>query len=458
MRSRPLAGSIGCRTAPRSVERADANRPSAARVGGITDATAVRIVRKSPTRRARATAAPNRGDAPETALAMSTSVYRPRPATAFVPDRRSGKVPPARACSGREAGVAMKHPQDHDLSVAAPAESPALLNELTALVWDLHNRTVLARVGNWVIATYGVLMALAFFFGFGTGAWYTGMSGQDPVARLQFYLLGVAPAVLVGARAASVLLDWRELFRRPVHTLVKPGYMLHGGIFGGAAAFIGYALVTGTPALGLLDAACFGLPLGEAIARVGCYVYGCCWGKPTGNSYGVRYTSRSSKVVRCAPELCGVRIHPTQLYGTIAYFSLFALLYVMLPYKPFDGAIAATYLVLHPITRVILERFREDDRGRVIGPITHTHLYSLAMVVSGLAVAATQWRGGANTTLDISYRLVHVALDPQLLAWLVPISALGFFAFGVHYKKVGSWLGNHDKAASSESPTTAPAE
>lgn len=345
----------------------------------------------------------------------------------------------------------MKHTHDHDLSVsAAPVDSPALVNELSSMLWNLHNRTVLARIGNWVIATYGVFMALAFFFGFGTGVWYTGMAGQDPVARLQFYLFGVAPAVLIGARAASVLLDWRELFRRPVQTLVKPGYMLHGGIFGGAVAFVTFAFATGTSALSLLDAACFGLPLGEAIARIGCYVYGCCWGKPTGSSYGVRYTSCSSKVVRCAPELCGVRIHPTQLYGTIAYFSLFALLYVMLPYKPFDGALAATYLVLHPITRVILERFREDDRGRVIGPITHTHLYSFAMIVAGLAIAATQWTGGANTALDIDYRLVHVVFDPALLVWLFPIAALAFMAFGVHYKKVGSWLGNHDKPAEPE--------
>ena len=40
-------------------------------------------------------------------------------------------------------------------------------------------------------------------------------------------------AVLVGLRAFSVMLEWRELFRRPLATLVKPGYMLHGGIAGG---------------------------------------------------------------------------------------------------------------------------------------------------------------------------------------------------------------------------------
>ncbi len=343
----------------------------------------------------------------------------------------------------------MKQTHEHEVvaSDLPTTEAPALLNELAALIRDFHNRTILARVGNWVIATYGVLIGIAFFFGCATTAWYTGMVGGDPLTQVQFYLFGAVPAILIGARGASVLLDWRELFRSPLHTLVKPGYMLHGGILGAAVAFVGYAYVTGGSALVLLDAACFGVTLGEAIARIGCFVYGCCWGKPTGTAFGVRYTSRSSKVIRCAPHLHGRRIHPTQIYGTVAYFSLFALLYVILPYKPFDGAILAIYLVLHPVTRVVLERFREDDRGLILGAITHTQLYSLIMMLAGGAVAATQWRAGHNSVLDINYRLIHVVLDSSLLVWLVPVAFLSFLCFGVHYKKVGSWLGSHDADA-----------
>jgi hypothetical protein len=37
-----------------------------------------------------------------------------------------------------------------------------------------------------------------------------------------------------------------------------------------------------------------------------------------------------------------------------------------------------------------------------------------------------------------------VVSDPGLLVWLAPIAVAAFLAFGVHYKKVGSWLGNHD--------------
>jgi len=41
--------------------------------------------------------------------------------------------------------------------------------------------------------------------------------------------------VFIGLRTFSIMLEWRELFRRPMATLLKPGYMLHGGLAGAIA-------------------------------------------------------------------------------------------------------------------------------------------------------------------------------------------------------------------------------
>ena len=339
-------------------------------------------------------------------------------------------------------------PEETDASALAQPEAGELTGEikqgLLGLITNFHNHTVLARVGNWVIATYGILLGLAFGIGFATAAWYDGLTGQNPVAKLQFYLFFLVPSILMGARAASVLLDWRELFRRPMQTLVKPGYMLHGGIFGAIVALVGYAQVTGTSAFAVMDSGAFAMPIGEAIARLGCYVYGCCWGRPTSSAFGVRYTSRDAKVIRCKPHLHGVKIHPTQLYGFATYLTMFALFYVLLPYKQFDGMIAAIYLVIHPITRMVMEYFREDDRGKFLGRFTHTHFYSFVMFALGAGIIIYGMNWGTNLPVDMNYRLLHVLTDPALLVWIIPIGVAAFLAFGVHYKKVGSWLGNHD--------------
>jgi prolipoprotein diacylglyceryl transferase len=308
---------------------------------------------------------------------------------------------------------------------------------LSGFVRDFHNRTILFRFGNWIFVTYGVLAGFAFFIGWSTALWFNTMEGMDTHHIAAFYLFVMLPAVLIGARALNVLLEWRQLFQKPLQTLVKPGFMLHGGVLGGAVAFLIYSLATGYSYLLLLDAAAFAMPLGEAVCRVGCYVYGCCWGRPTNNGFGVCYTSPHAKVVRFVPGLCGVKIHPAQIYAVVLYLAQFVIFYMLLPYKLFDGMFAAIYLVSHAIIRFCLERFRGDDRGKV-GRVTVTDMYSLLYIPLGI-LAWIVGSAGTNTPLDLGVRWTHVAASPGI----IPVGVVGvaaMFAFGLHYKQVGSWL------------------
>jgi prolipoprotein diacylglyceryltransferase len=236
------------------------------------------------------------------------------------------------------------------------------------------------------------------------------------------------------------MLEWRELFRKPMQTLLKPGYMLHGGIFGGMMAMAGYSMATGLSMPALFDAAGFAMPLGEAICRLGCYVYGCCWGKPTGNNFGVRYTSIHSKVVRFRPDLHGVKIHPTQIYALTAHLIQFTIFYALLPYKLFDGMFAALYLITHPLIRFALERFRQDDRGKV-GSWTHTNIYSLVMIVLGLAMLAYGLSSAStNLPINVQFRFIHTLTWGPAIPYFIFTFIAACAAFGVHYKAVGSWI------------------
>jgi len=308
-------------------------------------------------------------------------------------------------------------------------------------VYDLHNRTILFRVGNLIFTTYAFLAGLAFATGFAVSLWYSTMLGIDAGTIAPYYLFVIVPSVLIGLRGFSVMLEWRELFRRPLQTIVKPGYMLHGGVLGGVVGMAIVAELTGIPFLRLVDGPAFAMPIGEAIARLGCYVYGCCWGRPTESRFGVRYTSPHSKVVRCAPHLHGVRIHPAQLYALVVYLAMYGLFFLWLPYAPFDGAIAGAFLIAHSVARYGLETFRQDDRGRLWGPITHTHVYSALMVLGGLACLFFGVNGTSALHLDRSVRFVSVILDPTILPWIVAYGMVFGGAYGVHYRKVGSWLG-----------------
>ncbi len=317
---------------------------------------------------------------------------------------------------------------------------PSRAGGILGFLRDFHNKTILFRVGDWIFVTYGLLAGIAFFFGFTTTVWYMAMLGQDPAMMAAVCLFFVIPSILMVSRVTSILLEWRELFRRPLQTLLKPGYMLHGGIFGGMMAMLGYSIASGTPLPALLDAMGFAMPLGEALCRLGCFVYGCCWGKPTDSRFGVAYTNPHSKVIRFQPHLQGVKIHPTQIYALTAHLIQFTIFYALLPYKAFDGMFAALYLITHPMIRIVLERFRQDDRGK-LGKLTHSNIYSFIMIGLGLMVLAYGMSSaGTNTPINVQYRFVHTIASGTTLLYCVLTFFAAAAAFGVHYKAVGSWL------------------
>ena len=304
---------------------------------------------------------------------------------------------------------------------------------------DFHNHTVLFRIGDFVVVTYGLLVAAAFSAGLALAAWYYGAVGLDPVQMVNVSVLLFLPGVLLGARAFSVLLDGSALFRDPIRTLLKPGYMLHGGVFGGMAAMAGYANFASVSLLPILDAWALAMPLGEAICRLGCFVYGCCFGKPTDGAVSVCYHSEDSKVVRTRPELRGVPLHPAQVYATAAHTVQFLVMLALLPFIEHSGTLAGLYMLSHPIIRVILERFRLDDRG-TLGVLSHTNIYSGLQFLAGVAVITLAGGWAARPVLDWSGNLSAVVSTPSALAlWLV-LACVACVAFGVHYKKVGSWV------------------
>ncbi len=305
---------------------------------------------------------------------------------------------------------------------------------------DFHNKTILFRVGDWIFVTYGFVAATAFMIGYSTALWYGQVVGLDALSLAPFFLFFMIPSILLVSRLTSIMLEWRELFRSPLQTLVKPGYMLQGGVFGGILATWVYASVTGSPILPILDALGFLMPLGEGICRLGCYVYGCCWGKPTESSFGVAYTSPHAKVVRCRPELRGVKIHPAQMYALMAHLIQFTIFYALLPYKMFDGMFAGLYLITHPIIRVILEKFRQDDRGKLIGRWTHTNLYSGIQVLLGVLCIIVGAAVGNNLPVDMQVRFIDTMTTSALIPYIVGTWIVAAMAFGLHYKNVGSWV------------------
>jgi hypothetical protein len=107
---------------------------------------------------------------------------------------------------------------------------------------------------------------------------------------------------------------------------------------------------------------------------------------------------------------------------------------------PFDGAFTFAYFLLHSAIRLSLEYFRQDDRGKLWGKLTHTNLYSFAMIALAFLILGYSANYSAAIDLDLSVRFIHVLTNPSVIPWLALYGVVFGFAYGVHYGKVGSWL------------------
>ena len=98
--------------------------------------------------------------------------------------------------------------------------------------------------------------------------------------------------------------------------------------------------------------------VGEGFGRIGCFLYGCCYGKACNLPWAVRFPPDSLTFEKLAPEgrilqnpLSTIPLHPTQLYSSFAAFVLAGILAWYFRRRPFDGAVLAMGWILYPINR-----------------------------------------------------------------------------------------------------------
>jgi phosphatidylglycerol:prolipoprotein diacylglycerol transferase len=238
---------------------------------------------------------------------------------------------------------------------------------------------ILLKIGPITIYTYGSLLCLAFL----AALWVAGREAQRvglPSGRiwdLGFYLLAAA---LVGARALEVLLNLHRYVETPldIFKVWDGGLAFQGGLLLAFITALAYIRRHGLPVWGTLDALALGIPLGQSIGRIGCFMAGCCYGRPTELPWGVTFTHPES----LGP--LGVKVHPTQLYESLLVLGVLAVLYHLRTRKRFDGQLLGTYFLLAGLARFVVEFFRGDPRGpAVVAGMPVTQLTALVMALVG---------------------------------------------------------------------------
>ncbi len=258
---------------------------------------------------------------------------------------------------------------------------------------------ILFHIGSFELASYGLMTALAYVVASGYLYKRLGRTQLDKDTFWNIIFIAFVSALL-GSKLLYIIVSWPELGSTLTERLINAvrdfryGFVFFGGAITAIIALLIYFKKKHLPILKTADFYIVALPLGHAIGRIGCFLAGCCFGKPTTLPWGVTFTDPHSLV---GQQFLGVPLHPTQLYESALNLLLFFLLqrYARKPHR--DGAVLAYYIIGYALLRFSVEFFRGDFRGGFFLGLSPSQLIALSTAALTLIICRVlQHRGGQH--------------------------------------------------------------
>ncbi len=253
----------------------------------------------------------------------------------------------------------------------------------------------LFSIGFLHIKTYGACMALGFFASWQVLAHLCRLIGR-PFEPLGNLVVALMISGVLGSRIAYVIEHWQAEFAAHPADIIRidqGGLMFYGGFILAVAVFAWWCIRKKDSPFALGDLLCVVIPLGHAFGRVGCFFYGCCYGKLSSSAIAVAFPRGSpawyeqlnaGKIASTAAE--SLPVLPTQLFEAAANGLLFVAL--LLYFRKFRRGTMALYLMGYAVIRFCMEYLRGDPRAAV-GPFSISQTISFALLAAGIALFAT---------------------------------------------------------------------
>jgi len=253
-------------------------------------------------------------------------------------------------------------------------------------------------LGGEPITSFGVMMLLSFLTaGFVMKSELRRM-GEEPDKAWDLVFMAVVGGIL-GAKGYYILLNYQRLADDPVGLIFSRGGLVWYGGFLLATVFVIWEIRRQKlPLPRTADGAAPALALAYAVGRIGCFLVGDDWGRPTDSWVGIAFPQGAPPTrvdiierdfgITVDPALVEkygqiVPVHPTQLYevglSTLIFFLLWRLRRTPRP----PGWLFLLWLSLAGLERFLVEFLRAKD-DRFIGLLTLAQVISLALVAVGV--------------------------------------------------------------------------
>ena len=249
----------------------------------------------------------------------------------------------------------------------------------------------LFTIGDFTVTSFGLMMFLSFV----VGAWVLARQFEkrdmDPELAWDM-LLWIAVGGILGAKLYYVGLHLDDLAADPLRELTNRGGLVwYGGFIGGVAAFWWQVRKRDLPLAKTFDSAAPALAIGYAVGRLGCFLVGDDYGRPTDSWVGIAFPegyppttagyfrSIGTEIPAQIPDTAVLAVHPTQLYEIAAALVMFAILW-RLSGRLRPGRLFALYLVMYAVERFLVE-FVRAKTDHVLGGFTTSQIASVLLIV-----------------------------------------------------------------------------
>ncbi len=254
----------------------------------------------------------------------------------------------------------------------------------------------LIEIGRVAVKTYGFLLALAFLLGIWLSAKRAKRDGMD-AGWLPDLALIILISALAGARFFYVIFHLEE-FEGHLWDMISPiqstgeigigGLSMFGGLLLAIACSLIYTHRKKLEVWRIADIIAPAIMLGLGIARIGCFLNGCCFGEPSSCSLAVIFPP-DSPAGYFFPD---TPLFPIQLVASLKGFLIFGILLLMERYKRFNGFTFWSMLALYSAGRFVIDFFRYYENSMIFTRIGSAQIsVNQALTILLLVLSIFMW-------------------------------------------------------------------
>jgi len=248
--------------------------------------------------------------------------------------------------------------------------------------FDIFDRVL----GPFPVRWYGLMYVIGFLV-----AWWLASRrsrvAHSPVKpdQVDDLIFNAMLGVIIGGRVGyCVFYGWDELIADPIYLfrVTEGGMSFHGGLIGVLAAMWLFGRKRNLTLWQVTDFMGPFVPLGLGFGRIGNFINGELWGKPTDVAWGVLYR--------------GEVLHPSQLYeAALEGFILFGILWWFSARPRPYMAVSGLFLTLYGVFRFLIEFVRVPDADigyLALDWITMGQILTAPMIIIGATMLYMAYR------------------------------------------------------------------